>query len=53
MSKKSERTVQTHHKKYFGYTAKEIIRYQRFLKAIKLIQRISFQNLTIDWFEVI
>lgn len=53
LSNISERTVQTHHKKYFGYTAKEINRYQRFLKAIKHIQSLSFNHGTIDWFDVI
>lgn len=50
----SERTVQLNHKKYFGYSAKEISRYQRFLKAIQHIQAIaSSNNAKMDWFEVI
>jgi AraC-like DNA-binding protein len=50
----SERAVQLKHKKYFGYSAKEINRYQRFLKAIQLIQAIaSSNNAKMDWFEVI
>jgi AraC-like DNA-binding protein len=53
ISQKSERTVQTQHKKYFGYTAKEVKRYQRFLTAIELIQKISDSKSAIDWFEII
>jgi AraC-like DNA-binding protein len=50
----SERTVQLNHKKYFGYSAKEITRYHRFLKAIQQIQSIASSNdARIDWFEVI
>lgn len=50
----SERTVQLNHKKYFGYSAKEITRYQRFLKAIEQIQSItSSGDARMDWFEVI
>jgi AraC-like DNA-binding protein len=50
----SERTVQLNHKKYFGYSAKEINRYQRFLKAIRQIQALASSNKTeVDWFEVI
>ncbi|MCI2282684.1 helix-turn-helix domain-containing protein [Colwellia sp. MSW7] len=53
LRKVSERTVQAQHKKQFAYTAKENNRYQRFLKAIKIIQNISFNNCAIDWFDVI
>jgi AraC-like DNA-binding protein len=50
----SERTVQLNHKKHFGYSAKEIGRYQRFLKAIQLLQTIASSNTAkIDWFKVI
>jgi AraC-like DNA-binding protein len=50
----SERTIQINHKKYFGYSAKEISRFQRFLKAIQLIQTITSSNTAkIDWFEII
>jgi AraC-like DNA-binding protein len=50
----SERTVQLSHKKHFGYSAKEIGRYQRFLKAIQLIQTIASSNTAkMDWFEII
>jgi AraC-like DNA-binding protein len=49
----SERAVQLNHKKYLGYSAKEISRYQRFLKAIQLIQTIATDTSKIDWFEII
>ena len=49
----SERNIQLNHKKYFGYTAKEMNRFQRFLKAIELIQSIATSNSKIDWFEII
>lgn len=49
----SERSLQTNHKKHFGYTSKEMYRYQRFLKAIQMIQTISCQNSKIDWFDII
>ena len=50
----SERAVQLSHKKHFGYSAKEISRYQRFLKAVQLIQTIASGNSTkMDWFEII
>ena len=49
----SERSVQINHKKHFGYSAKEISRYQRFFKAIQLIQAIAIEDTKIDWFEVI
>ncbi|MVT09597.1 helix-turn-helix transcriptional regulator [Chitinophaga tropicalis] len=49
----SERSVQINHKKHFGYSAKEISRYQRFFKAIQLIQDIAIENIKVDWFEII
>ncbi|GAA4160804.1 hypothetical protein GCM10022217_25450 [Chryseobacterium ginsenosidimutans] len=52
-NKLSERSLQTNHKKHFGYTSKEIYRYQRFLKAIQIIQTISCQSSKIDWFDII
>jgi len=51
--KQSERNIQLHHKKYLGYSAKELNRYRRFLKAIELIQQIASATGKIDWFEVI
>jgi AraC-like DNA-binding protein len=49
----TERNIQLNHKKYLGYTAKEINRYQRFLKAIELIQSIASTSKKMDWFEII
>jgi AraC-type DNA-binding domain-containing proteins len=49
----TERNIQLHHQKYLGYTSKEINRYQRFLKAIELIQNIASTSTKIDWFEII
>ncbi|WP_165045587.1 helix-turn-helix domain-containing protein [Dysgonomonas sp. ZJ709] len=47
---KSERMVQLNHKKFYGYTAKEVTRYKRFLLAIELLQTKSSD---VDWFEII
>ncbi|MDJ1486405.1 helix-turn-helix domain-containing protein [Cytophagaceae bacterium YF14B1] len=52
-NKLSERSVQLNHKKYFGYTSKEIYRYGRFLKAIQLVQSISSGNTKVDWLDII
>ncbi|MBO9729825.1 MAG: AraC family transcriptional regulator [Chitinophaga sp.] len=52
-NKLSERAIQINHKKYFGYTAKELYRYHRFLKAIKIIQTLLSEKAQVDWFEII
>ncbi|WP_294326450.1 helix-turn-helix domain-containing protein [uncultured Chryseobacterium sp.] len=49
----SERNIQLIHKKRFGFSAKEVNRYHRFLKAIELIQQIDFTQEKINWFEII
>jgi AraC-like DNA-binding protein len=49
----TERNIQLNHKKHFGYTAKEISRYQRFMKAIELVQSLASQSEPIDWFEIV
>ncbi|TCD03193.1 helix-turn-helix domain-containing protein [Pedobacter psychroterrae] len=49
----TERNIQLNHKKHFGYSAKELGRYQRFLKAIDLIQTLAKNASKIDWFEII
>ncbi|OCA77077.1 DNA-binding protein [Chryseobacterium artocarpi] len=51
--KQSERNIQLIHKKHFGFSAKEINRYHRFLKAIELIQQIDFTEEKINWFDII
>lgn len=43
----SERTVQLNYKKYLGYSAKEMARYQRFQKAIAMVVP------GVDWFAII
>ncbi|WP_206683872.1 AraC family transcriptional regulator [Rufibacter sediminis] len=49
-TKQSERTIQLNHRKYLGYTAKEISRYRRFLKAVDLLQNDLARA---NWFEII
>ncbi|OMP75544.1 MULTISPECIES: AraC family transcriptional regulator [unclassified Chitinophaga] len=44
----SERTVQLNYKKYLGFSSKEVNRYQRFQKAIGMLE----PGKTPDWFEV-
>lgn len=50
---RSERSIQLNHKKHLGYSAKEINRYQRFLKAIEMIQNVATKATKEDWFKVI
>lgn len=49
----TERNIQIIHKKYLGFSSKELNRYQRFLKTVKLLQEISLKSSKIDWFEII
>ncbi|WPR76249.1 helix-turn-helix domain-containing protein [Algoriphagus sp. NG3] len=49
----SQRSIQLQHKKHFGYSAKEHNRYQRFLKAIDLIQKVASNASKVDWFELV
>jgi AraC-like DNA-binding protein len=49
----SERAIQLHHKKHLGFSAKELARYQRFLKAVQLIQATANDTAKMDWFEII
>ncbi|MFT3920088.1 hypothetical protein [Cloacibacterium sp.] len=51
--KQTERNIQILHKKQFGYSAKEINRYLRFLKALELIQNTISTATKIDWFHII
>jgi AraC-like DNA-binding protein len=53
LQNQTERNIQLNHKKTLGYTAKEISRYQRFLKTIELIERMTSKSTKIDWFEII
>lgn len=49
----TERNIQLMHKKHFGYSAKEVSRYQRFIKAIKQIEQILLSSKNVDWFKII
>ncbi|MDH6250761.1 AraC-like DNA-binding protein [Chryseobacterium sp. H1D6B] len=49
----SERNIQLKHKEQFGYSSKEITRYNRFLKAIQLIEKEIENQKKIEWFTVI
>ena len=49
----SRRTVQKKHKQSFGYTSKEIDRYQRFSKALQVLESKTVNNETVDWFDLI
>lgn len=52
-TQQSERSIQLHHKKYFGYSFKEINRYNRFLKAVENIEKTIAINKKVEWFEII
>ncbi|WP_312767896.1 AraC family transcriptional regulator [Epilithonimonas sp.] len=47
------RNIQLHQKKHLGYTSKEINRYSRFVKCIRLIQDSVSISKKIDWFEIV
>ncbi|MCC8145948.1 MAG: AraC family transcriptional regulator [Bacteroidales bacterium] len=49
----SERTIQIHHKKQLGYSSKELNRYKRFIKTLRIIQEKVTRNSPIDWFKII
>lgn len=51
--KLSRRHVQQIHKSHLGYSAKAYARYQRFLKAIKLLQGFAQRTTKVDWFDII
>ena len=46
----SERNIQLNHKKYLGYTAKERARFERFLKAMQLLQNPAEK---VDWLQIV
>ncbi len=52
-ARQSERNIQLIHKRHFGFSAKEVNRYHRFVKAIELIQQTDFSKEKINWFEII
>ena len=49
----TERNIQLIHKKLLGYSAKEVNRYQRFLKTVEMIQILAENNTKVDWLEVV
>lgn len=49
----SERTVQLHYKKYFGYNAKELARFQRFQKMFRALNLLLIASQKINWFDLI
>ena len=49
----SERNIQLKHKEQFGYSAKEINRYNRFLKAVRMIEREIGKHGKVEWFSII
>lgn len=50
---RSERTIQQKQKEQLGYSSKEMIRYTRFLKAIRLIEKELEHQKKIEWFNII
>ncbi|WP_160137441.1 AraC family transcriptional regulator [Chryseobacterium sp. c4a] len=49
----TERNIQLMHKKHFGYSAKEVSRYKRFVKAIRQIEQVLLSSKNVDWLEII
>jgi len=49
----SERNIQLQHRKIYGYSAKEINRYQRFLQAIELLQKQVSNTDKVDWLAIV
>ncbi|QOG02247.1 AraC family transcriptional regulator [Flavobacterium sp. MDT1-60] len=49
----TERNIQLHQKKTFGYTIKEANRYERFLKAANQIQKNILNQSKTDWLNVV
>jgi AraC-like DNA-binding protein len=49
----TERNIQLNQKKFFGYTIKEVNRYERFLKAVELIQNSLTSTTKIDWLTIV
>ncbi|TGD59796.1 AraC family transcriptional regulator [Flavobacterium humi] len=52
-SSRTQRSIQLNHKKYLGYSAKEISRYHRFLKATGLIRDWASEGTKPDWHDII
>lgn len=52
-TQQTERNIQRKQKEQFGYSLKELNRYNRFLKAIKIIEEETGKQNTIEWFTII
>ncbi|UZR96405.1 helix-turn-helix domain-containing protein [Chondrinema litorale] len=54
LNNESERNIQIKHKKYLGYSAKEILRFERFLKVMEYIPKNIDENAPqIDWLDIV
>lgn len=49
----TERNIQRKQKEQFGYSLKELTRYNRFLKAIKIIEEETGKQNKVKWFSII
>jgi len=49
----TERNIQLNQKKFFGYTIKEVTRYERFLKVIEQIQQNIQKKQKTDWLQIV
>ena len=53
LNNQTERNIQLLHKKHLGYSAKELSRYQRFIKAVGLLQEKAVADAKVDWIEMV
>jgi AraC-like DNA-binding protein len=49
----TERNIQLNQKKFFGYTIKEVTRYERFLKVVEQIQQNIQKKQKTDWLQIV
>ncbi|WP_228414371.1 helix-turn-helix domain-containing protein [Chryseobacterium sp. CH21] len=52
-TRQTERNIQRKQKEQFGYSLKELNRYNRFLKAIQLIEEETEKQNQVKWFTII
>jgi hypothetical protein len=52
-TRQTERNIQRKQKEQFGYSLKELTRYNRFLKAVKIIEEETGKQNQIQWFTII
>ncbi|UTX50708.1 AraC family transcriptional regulator [Chryseobacterium sp. MA9] len=52
-TQQTERNIQRKQKEQFGYSLKELTRYNRFLKAIKIIEKETGKQRKVKWFSII